>query len=257
MDFVTDLPKSSKDMAERLKKVPLWYKAASLVTVASLAACQLGRRYSQVTPPPEGTSTPPTETVPPTSTIESQVIFGTGEFTSGDPLLSESLTGFLRENFKIEIPEEATIPFSVKIDNAEFDFISLAPLENPELGIFWDEKLFLKVNNTLVDLDRKEVTIDGNDLIMWSYLNTNNGDMEPVLWYPAITTEQWESMTSEQKANFYAGFAPPSPLEGEISGYLRSLDQVFAISFLGLPEGAFKVRAALRPIEAFPIPPPD
>jgi len=66
--FVTDLPKSPKDMAERLKKVPLWYKGASLITVASLVACQLGEKFGFVTPPPEGTKTPPpTETVPPNS----------------------------------------------------------------------------------------------------------------------------------------------------------------------------------------------
>ena len=55
-------------MAERLEKVPLWYKGASLITVASLAACQLGKKLGYVTPPPEGTQTPPTETVPPTET---------------------------------------------------------------------------------------------------------------------------------------------------------------------------------------------
>jgi len=66
--FVTDLPKSPKDMAERLKRVPLWYKSASLITVASLAACQLGKKLGYVTPPPEGTQIPPTETVPPTET---------------------------------------------------------------------------------------------------------------------------------------------------------------------------------------------
>ena len=67
IEFVTDLPKSPKDMAERLKRVPLWYKSASLITVASLAACQLGERFGFVTPPPESTQTPPTETVPPNS----------------------------------------------------------------------------------------------------------------------------------------------------------------------------------------------
>ena len=68
IEFVTDLPKSPRDMAERLKKVPLWYKAASMIIGASLATCQLGKRFGSVTPPPEGTKTPPTETVPPTET---------------------------------------------------------------------------------------------------------------------------------------------------------------------------------------------
>lgn len=62
--FVTDLPKSPKDMAERLKKVPLWYKAASAVTIASLAACQLSEKFGYVAPPPEGTRTNHTETIP-------------------------------------------------------------------------------------------------------------------------------------------------------------------------------------------------
>jgi len=67
IEFVTDLPKSPRDMAERLKKVPLWYKAASMIIGASLATCQLGKRFGSVTPFPEGTKIPPTETVPPNS----------------------------------------------------------------------------------------------------------------------------------------------------------------------------------------------
>lgn len=67
--FVTDLPKSPRDMVERLKKVPLWYKAASVVTIASLAACQLGEKFGFVTPPSEGTKTTSTETVPPTEQL--------------------------------------------------------------------------------------------------------------------------------------------------------------------------------------------
>ena len=63
-------------MAERLKKVPLWYKAASAVTIASLAACQLGKRFGSVTPPPEGTKTPPpTETIPPIDQASETKIF--------------------------------------------------------------------------------------------------------------------------------------------------------------------------------------
>ena len=58
-------------MAERLKRVPLWYEAASAVTIASLVACQLGKKLGFVTPSPEGTKTGSTETVPPpTSTLE-------------------------------------------------------------------------------------------------------------------------------------------------------------------------------------------
>lgn len=59
IEFITDLPKNPRDMAERLKKVPLWYTGASIVTVASLVICQLGKRFGQVTPPSEGTTTPP------------------------------------------------------------------------------------------------------------------------------------------------------------------------------------------------------
>ena len=62
-------------MAERLKRVPLWYKSASLITVASLAACQLGKKLGYVTPPPEGTQTPPTETIPPTDQASETKIF--------------------------------------------------------------------------------------------------------------------------------------------------------------------------------------
>ena len=62
--FITDLPKSPKDMAERLKRVPLWYKAASVVTITALVACQLRERFGFVTPPPEGTQPPPTEIGP-------------------------------------------------------------------------------------------------------------------------------------------------------------------------------------------------
>lgn len=51
-------------MAERLKRVPFWYIAASAVTIMSLAACQLRESFGYVTPSPEGTSTNPAETVP-------------------------------------------------------------------------------------------------------------------------------------------------------------------------------------------------
>lgn len=62
--FVFDLPKSPKDMAERLKRVPLWYKGASLITVTALAACQFGKKFGLVVPSPEDTATNPTEAIP-------------------------------------------------------------------------------------------------------------------------------------------------------------------------------------------------
>ena len=238
-------------MAERFKKIPFSHKLFGAITTAGLVACGVGEKIGIVTPPPEGTATnpPPTEITP---TLENQTVFGSGEFMTGDPALSEMLQTSLREGFNIEIPEEATIPFSLKVGEAKFDFVSLAPLENTELGISWNEKLFIKVNDTLADLDRQEVTIDGNNLIMWSYLNTNNNQMEPVLWYPSLTNQEWESLTPEQKSNFYAGFAPPSPLETQVPGYTRTLDQVFTIAFGELPESALKVRAALRPLTPVP-----
>ena len=251
IEFIYDLPKSPKDMAERFKKIPFSHKLFGAITTAGLVACGVGEKIGIVTPPPEGTATnpPPTEITP---TLENQTVFGSGEFMTGDPALSEMLQTSLREGFNIEIPEEATIPFSLKVGEAKFDFVSLAPLENTELGISWNEKLFIKVNETMADLDRQEVTIDGNNLIMWSYLNTNNNQMEPVLWYPSLTNQEWESLTPEQKSNFYAGFAPPSPLEGQVPGYTRTLDQVFTIAFGELPESALKVRAVLRPLTPVP-----
>ena len=96
--FVTDLPKSPKDMAERLKRVPLWYKSASLITVASLVACQLGEKFGFVTPPPEGTATNPAETIPPTrteaiptSTAETGIGMGV-EFLGQEEVLATKLS---------------------------------------------------------------------------------------------------------------------------------------------------------------------
>ena len=101
----------------------------------------------------------------------------------------------------------------------------------------------------MADLDRKVVNIDNKNLVLWSYLNT--GTPEPVLWYPSLTNEAWQNMTPEQKKDFYAGFAPPSPLESKIPGFTRSSNKMFAISFAGLPDGAQKVLASLaQPLEA-------
>ena len=48
-----------------------------------------------------------TETVPPpTSAVEGQVIFGIGEFTSGDPSLVGSIRDLLREGFNLQIDDE-------------------------------------------------------------------------------------------------------------------------------------------------------
>ena len=196
-----------------------------------------------------------TATPPPTSAVEGQVIFGIGEFTSGDPSLVGSIRDLLREGFNLQIDDEGAksiIPFSIKYDTSEFDFVSLPPLENSDLEISFGEKIFMRIDNALVDLDRREVDSDGIRLVTWSFLNLETNKPEPVLWYPALTTEQWEGLTQEQIKDLYAGFAPPTPLELTIPGYSRNLDRVFAISFLGLPEGAFKVRAALRPIEVKP-----
>ena len=172
----------------------------------------------------------PVKITPVPTLAEQNVLSGTGEFIKGDTSLPTTLKELLNKNFNIEVPIEATVPFAIEIGGAKFDFVSLAPLENKELGISWDEKLFIRVDNTLADLDRKVVTIDGKTLVLWSYLN-KDGAPEPVLWYPSLTEEGWKSMTAEQKKNFYAGFAPPSPLESKIPGFLRSSNMMFAISF--------------------------
>ena len=195
------------------------------------------------------TITQASEITPVPTLTEQNVLSGTGEFTNGDASLPTSLKELLSKSFNIEIPIEAATPFSVEIGGTKFDFVSLAPLENKELNISWDEKLFIRVDNTLADLDRKVVNIDNKNLVLWSYLNT--GTPEPVLWYPSLTNDEWQNMTPEQKKDFYAGFAPPSPLESKIPGFIRSSNKMFAISFAGLPDGAQKVLASLaQPLEA-------
>ena len=52
-------------MNERFKKAPLSHKIFGAVTTAALTACQVGEKIGFVYPTPEGTKTPPTETVPP------------------------------------------------------------------------------------------------------------------------------------------------------------------------------------------------
>lgn len=173
----------------------------------------------------------------PTLSPDQQVQTGSGEFVEGDSSLNSSLKDLLQSNYHIEIPEGASTPFSIDVEGSRFEFIALAPLEFKGWGFSWDEKVFMRLDNTLSDLDRREVAIDSNQLVVWSYVNSK-GIPEPVLWYPKITQAQWQEMTPRQKKDFYAGFAPPSPLEKEIPAYSRDTNIVFAISFDGLAEGA-------------------
>jgi len=208
--------------------------AASALALISTACGQA------VTPETLGIPT----TVP--RTADQNIQRGEGEFVVGDAALSQVLLGMQSGESGIEIPLEAITPFSLDVEGAKFDFVSLAPLENEEKQISWDEKLFMRVNDSLEELDRRVVNIDGQELVLWSYLG--GGDPEPVLWYPSLTREQWESLSPESRKGFYAGFAPPTPLEGKIPGFVRSSDGMYAISFDGLSETAFKTMAAINPI---------
>jgi hypothetical protein len=224
-------------------------RIAGAGSFAFLYACS---NVSGIIPPtPQGV----TETAPTLS--PENILAGSGEFTNGDPSLPETLKGILSKDVNIDIPIEAAVPFSIKVGEAEFDFVSLSPLENKELGISWDEKVFMKVGNTLADLDKKVVTVDGNDLVVWSYID-QDGTPEPTLWHSLLTKDEWLNMTPEQKRDIYAGFAPPTQSESEIPGFLRNSDKVFAISFAGLPNGAYKVLAALAaPVTPEPTATPE
>lgn len=62
-------------MSERLKKTPVWHKVFGVIETLALAACATGERIGLVTPTPEGTSTNPTETVPPFGQTSETKIF--------------------------------------------------------------------------------------------------------------------------------------------------------------------------------------
>lgn len=171
----------------------------------------------------------------PTLSPNQQVQTGSGKFIEGDKSLNDSLKDLLQSSYHVELPDGSSTPFSIDVEGASFDFIAVAPLEFKGWNLSWNEKIFMRVGNTLADLDRREVDIDNNQLVVWSYINKEGGP-EPVLWYPKITEEQWQNMTQGQKNDFYAGFAPPSPLEKNVTSYSRETNVVFAISFGRLPE---------------------
>jgi len=69
IEFIYDLPKSSKDMAERFKKIPFSHKFFGFVTTATLVACGVGEKIGIITPPPEGFQNPPTTETTPTTVV--------------------------------------------------------------------------------------------------------------------------------------------------------------------------------------------
>ena len=69
IEFIYDLPKSSKDMAERFKKIPFSHKFFGFVTTATLVACGVGEKIGIITPPPEGSQNPPTTETTPTTVV--------------------------------------------------------------------------------------------------------------------------------------------------------------------------------------------
>lgn len=62
--FVTDPPKSPKDMAERFNKIPWYWKATGVILDAALVAGYVSEKLGYVTPNHEGTSTNATESTP-------------------------------------------------------------------------------------------------------------------------------------------------------------------------------------------------
>ena len=54
IEFVTDLPKSPKDLGERFKKIPFLHKLTRVVLTAALTASQCGEKMGIVFPTQEG-----------------------------------------------------------------------------------------------------------------------------------------------------------------------------------------------------------
>jgi len=204
IEFVTDLPKSPRDMAERLKKVPLWYKSASLITVASLAACQLGERFGFVTPPPESTQTPPTETIPPTDQASETKIFagmligeagigmisGLTQEENPDPVFVSEIESRALEALRVEDanldPERIKVyafEMQGETGNAPFPLISVSDKDNPD-------KLLSVFAGFGVDANGVLVPPKGGKIAVLLRLTTVQSESESSLVYVGIQSRE-------------------------------------------------------------------
>jgi len=205
IEFVTDLPKSPKDMAERLKRVPLWYKSASLITVASLAACQLGKKLGFVTPPPEGTKTPPpTETIPPIDQASETKIFagmligeagigmisGLTQEENPDPVFVSEIESRALEALRVEDanldPERIKVyafEMQGETGNAPFPLISVSDKDNPD-------KLLSVFAGFGVDANGVLVPPKGGKIAVLLRLTTVQSESESSLVYVGIQSRE-------------------------------------------------------------------
>lgn len=130
--FITDLPKSPKDMEERFRKIPLSHKFFGVVTTAALTACSVGEKIGFVYPTSEGTKITPTEISPTAET-------GLGMNINEIPVTQESFGGTLLKGEITDVnpTDVATDTLKNKI-LAEFQASSF----NPHSDLLTDPKIY-------------------------------------------------------------------------------------------------------------------
>lgn len=225
----------ARTRAKLARKIPLKAANGAILTALVVAGCE-GGNLPTVTPSQEESQPKVTEVVqaPEQSEQNSPKESQEQNREIGAQLLIKEDDDFEKEVEEIlgkDLEDEQITTFAIGVETARFKFAQSK--EKDENGNT-TERLFFKSKGSVRELTQTTQKVEGADFVVWNYPNDpEDGQivLEPVLWYPALTREQWQKLTPEDKLMV---FAPPAAAGDELPWYDRGEDLGFKVDGLSL-----------------------
>lgn len=207
---LTDLEKYGEAYFS-VKKLRKQIVTGTITAATVLAACSTpsGGGTVETSQPP--ISTPITQISPEINQAPEVESGFKGTIATGEELVER--------NFLSQHPEfsaETATPISIEVNGTIFNLIEAE-----------DGRYFMEINGQWQPLPASEEDESGQNLIILQHFPKGGvqGEIsEPIVWFPAMTREQWNELTSEQRSSFVVSFAPPSSMESLLSDYTRADD---------------------------------
>lgn len=151
-------------------------------------------------------------------------------------------------NINPELGDENIAVYWLSGGGASFELASVLGVSTEtEMGTSTNEQLWLKVAGEWTPL----IQSSEENMVVWRYVDPSTipeegglVDLEAVLWYPSYTQQEWDALSSEDRANFYIAFAPPAKDAGKLPGFDASRPAERPIIKMGLEQVQNMLQAA-------------